>query len=283
MTSYAYFWTSTTHREFAINSARGNKAVYIAFGKAWGRIQNNEANKNNSCDSSGDDCSWKDVHAPGAQRSDPKEGDPKSWKCGHGPQNDYISIYNYVRCVRRTDKDTAEELKADFSANVQHVKTDDPIQFQDRSSGTPVFWHWKFESGTPSEYVGQLPPPIIWKNSGIYDVSLIISNSDGSISEVETKYDFITVAFRNSGEINNAGLEQGNAYWVGSGSFQITRDEPHTGIFCMEIWNQGSQYSQVVTGLSPNTTYKLSAFGKGVGTKLIASGYNGDEVVDLRY
>jgi hypothetical protein len=36
----------------------------------------------------------------GAQRSDPKLGDPAEWPYGHGPQGDAIRIYNYVRCVR---------------------------------------------------------------------------------------------------------------------------------------------------------------------------------------
>ena len=43
---------------------------------------------------------WLDVHGAGAQRSDPKAGDPANWPTGHGPQGDAIRIYNYVRCVR---------------------------------------------------------------------------------------------------------------------------------------------------------------------------------------
>jgi len=41
-----------------------------------------------------------DVHGAGAQRSDPKVGDPANWPHGHGPQGDVIRIYNYVRLVR---------------------------------------------------------------------------------------------------------------------------------------------------------------------------------------
>ena len=41
-----------------------------------------------------------DVHGAGAQRSDPKTGDPAGFPHGHGPQGDVIRIYNYVRCVR---------------------------------------------------------------------------------------------------------------------------------------------------------------------------------------
>ena len=41
-----------------------------------------------------------DVHGAGAQRSDPKSGDPDDYPYGFGPQGDVIGIYNYVRCVR---------------------------------------------------------------------------------------------------------------------------------------------------------------------------------------
>lgn len=40
------------------------------------------------------------VHGAGAQRSDPKSGNPADYEGGFGPQGDEIRIYNYVRCVR---------------------------------------------------------------------------------------------------------------------------------------------------------------------------------------
>ncbi len=44
--------------------------------------------------------SWLDVHGAGAQRSDPKVGDPQDFPHGRGPQGDVIRIFNFVRCVR---------------------------------------------------------------------------------------------------------------------------------------------------------------------------------------
>ncbi len=41
-----------------------------------------------------------DVHGAGAQRSDPKTGDPSDYPNGLGPQGDTIRIYNLVRPVR---------------------------------------------------------------------------------------------------------------------------------------------------------------------------------------
>lgn len=41
-----------------------------------------------------------DVHGAGAQRSDPKSGDPGDYEWGRGPQGDVVYIDNYVRLVR---------------------------------------------------------------------------------------------------------------------------------------------------------------------------------------
>ena len=78
---YPFYWTSTTH----VNAdGDGGWGVYVAFGKALGYMSN----------------TWTDVHGAGAQRSDPKIGDPTAYAQGHGPQGDAVRINNYVRCVR---------------------------------------------------------------------------------------------------------------------------------------------------------------------------------------
>lgn len=43
---------------------------------------------------------YSDVHGAGAQRSDPKTGDPAQFPHGRGPQGDVIRIFNFVRLVR---------------------------------------------------------------------------------------------------------------------------------------------------------------------------------------
>ena len=79
---YACYWSSTTHANWTPQF--GAYGVYVAFGRAMGYMNG----------------TWVDVHGAGAQRSDPKSGDPVDWPTGHGPQGDAIRIYNYVRLVR---------------------------------------------------------------------------------------------------------------------------------------------------------------------------------------
>ncbi len=77
---YPYYWSSTTHAHFM----GGNAAAYVSFGRAMGYMEG----------------SWVDVHGAGAQRSDPKAGNPADYPFGNGPQGDAIRIYNFVRVVR---------------------------------------------------------------------------------------------------------------------------------------------------------------------------------------
>ena len=81
-TDYPCYWSSSTHAN--MSPASGSNAAYVAFGRAMGYMNG----------------SWIDVHGAGAQRSDPKSGDPANWPTGAGPQGDAIRIYNYVRLVR---------------------------------------------------------------------------------------------------------------------------------------------------------------------------------------
>jgi len=62
----------------------------MCFGEALGFMKDRKTNGT----------TLMDVHGAGAQRSDPKVGDPNDYPQGHGPQGDVIRIYNYARLVR---------------------------------------------------------------------------------------------------------------------------------------------------------------------------------------
>ena len=84
----SYFWTSTTHLEGRPGRA-GGQAVYVCFGQSMGYMGPPTGEKQRM-----------NVHGAGAQRSDPKSGDPNQFPQGRGPQGDDVRIYNYARCVR---------------------------------------------------------------------------------------------------------------------------------------------------------------------------------------
>ena len=99
---YPSFWTGTTHVR---SDGDAGSAVYICFGEALGFMAFPGAV----------DATLLDVHGAGAQRADPKAGDPADYPVGHGPQGDVVRMYHYVRLVR--DMDVAPEVGSAWDVN----------------------------------------------------------------------------------------------------------------------------------------------------------------------
>jgi hypothetical protein len=99
----SYFWTGTTHLENRRNPA--SMAVYVCFGRSMGYMSFGRFGEKQRIN----------VHGAGAQRSDPKSGDPADprWSQGHGPQGDDIRIDNYVRIVRNVQPEMVQQVQPD--------------------------------------------------------------------------------------------------------------------------------------------------------------------------
>ena len=89
---YPFYWSSTTHENWS--DTNGGFASYVSFGRALGWMENPPNSGNYTL---------MDVHGAGAQRSDPKDGDPEDYPNGNGPQGDVVRIFNHVRLVRDFD------------------------------------------------------------------------------------------------------------------------------------------------------------------------------------
>ncbi|MCF7793980.1 MAG: DUF1566 domain-containing protein [Candidatus Cloacimonetes bacterium] len=113
-TDYPYFWSGTTHA----NMDNGSYASYVSFGRAlgWMEMPPNSGNY-----------TLMDVHGAGAQRSDPKSGDPSSFPYGHGPQGDVIRIYNYVRLVRDAEDTNSQNDLPETGSIELHQNSPNPF------------------------------------------------------------------------------------------------------------------------------------------------------------
>jgi ribonuclease BN (tRNA processing enzyme) len=106
-TNYPFYWTSTTHVDA---NNRGTYAAYVCFGEGLGFMMVNAAGglmpgaggRPFAQPATPGATTYKlmDVHGAGAQRSDPKAGNPADYPYGHGPQGDVVRINNFVRLVR---------------------------------------------------------------------------------------------------------------------------------------------------------------------------------------
>lgn len=115
---YPFYWSSTTHA----NMMNGSAAAYVCFGEAsgWMEFPLNSGQY-----------TFMDVHGAGAQRSDPKNGDPKNFPHGRGPQGDVIRIFNYVRLVRdissSTDVNKRTAAPIDFGLEQNYPNPFNPV------------------------------------------------------------------------------------------------------------------------------------------------------------
>jgi len=170
---YPFFWTSTTHIAYPNNGA---SAAYVSFGRALGYWNNH----------------WTDVHGAGAQRSDPKIGNPNDYPFGHGPQGDAVRIYNYVRCVR-----------GELSDNQPPNKPSNPIGSDSGKPGTEytyststsdpnedqVYFLFDWDDGSDSGWIGPsnsdevISESYSWSSTGNYDIRVKAKDIHGSESE----------------------------------------------------------------------------------------------------
>ena len=74
---------------------------------------------------------------------------------------------------------------ADFKSDKQTILVGETVSFSDLSSNFPTTWHWDFGDGSAST---ELNPVHTYHESGIYTVSLTVTNEYGQDLEVKTNY-----------------------------------------------------------------------------------------------
>ncbi len=206
------------------------------------------------------------------------------------PTHEYTSVGTYTVSLTVTNaygSDTMTRIDyidvtvlqppvADFSADNTNIETGQSVNFTDLSTNNPTSWSWTFEGGTPGSSMAQ-NPTITYDTPGTYTVSLTASNAAGS--DTETKVGYITVSSC-IGTITNPGFETGNTSgWSATGNVSITT-AAHSGAYAVSLDAYGARLEQVVTGLCPNTTYTVSAWGIAKspgGIYLGVSNYGGSE------
>lgn len=83
-------------------------------------------------------------------------------------------------------------LSADFVASTRDILEGESINFTDQSVGSPNSWEWTFEGAEPASSNLQNPSGITYQTQGTYNVTLTVSNDNGSNTVV--KEDYISVS-----------------------------------------------------------------------------------------
>ena len=122
-----------------------------------------------------------------------------SWTLTSGGGTDAGSLYQFAFTDDRTGYVTGSDgtiltqiptLTASFSADETTVCYGGSVNFTDNSFGGATSWSWTFEGGTPETSTEQ-NPTVVYSTPGVYDVELTVS--DGTNTDTEIKYDFISV------------------------------------------------------------------------------------------
>ncbi len=74
-----------------------------------------------------------------------------------------------------------------FNADKTSICAGATVAFTDKSSSAITAWKWTFTGGTPATSTQQ-NPTITYSKAGTYDVKLVVSNTQGTDSVVQTKY-----------------------------------------------------------------------------------------------
>jgi serine protease len=83
---------------------------------------------------------------------------------------------------------------ADFTSNLTTVTAGGNVIFTDKSIHSANSWNWSFPGGSPTSYVGKIPPSITYPTPGTYNVTLVAGNSNGTDTKTKTGYINVTVA-----------------------------------------------------------------------------------------
>ena len=105
-------------------------------------------------------------------------------------------------------------LLPNFNASTTQVSLGGSVNFTDGSFGDIVSWEWTFEGGTPATSTQQNPNGIVYNESGDFDVTLTITDTDGN-SETLTREAYIQV--RESYNMQNGSVETCDALFYDNG------------------------------------------------------------------
>ncbi len=107
----------------------------------------------------------------------------------NGTASNVLRVAYYGRGVWESDLIDAATALPDplFVADTTYGCPGLTVQFTDLSAGAPVSWNWDFPGGTPSTSALQ-NPLVVYNVGGIHDVTLTVTNANGSKSFTRNNY-----------------------------------------------------------------------------------------------
>jgi serine protease len=95
-----------------------------------------------------------------------------------------INAYAAMQCAASY---TGTPPVANFYTLTRNTCPNTLVPFVDSSGYGPTSWAWSFQSGTPATSTSS-NPSVMWTLPGVYNVSLTVTNANGSNTKVKTAY-----------------------------------------------------------------------------------------------
>ena len=134
---------------------------------------------------------------PGGNPSASTDQNPTITYNSEGIYDVSLSVSNSVGGDSITKTGYIEVMKvdlrpqADFTSDKTVAKDGEVATFSDLSTNNPTAWRWEFPLGRPS-ISDEQNPTVEFSYAGVYNITLIASNSEGSDTIVKEKYMTIT-------------------------------------------------------------------------------------------
>ncbi len=140
----------------------------------------------------------------------------------------------------QASQDSTVSLVADFEASQVVIPVEGTVDFTDLSIGDPTSWYWTFEGAMISSSIEQNPSNIKYNETGVFSVTLEVS--DGTNTNVEEKTAYIIVT---------EGLGGAESAWI----LQNTGfKSPYRGIFQIAIPNMNTAWTLTYNGTGSSIT-----------------------------
>ena len=161
-----------------------------------------------------------------------------------------------------------------FIASDTQIQEGNSIDFLDQSQNNPTSWTWLFDGGSPSFSTNQSPTGVLYNTSGIYDVTLITSNSFGVDTLVKSAY----INVSSSTSIND-NEESKLTVHPNPTQDQITIDiKGYNGVVNVEVYDLQGRLLETTT----NTIVSLKKHAKGIYVLKVSYGEITEEVRVVR-
>jgi len=191
--SNIYMYDLSTSKESRITISAGYQGHHVIYGDRITWVADRNRNADIYMYNLSTNTETKITSNKSSQSSPAIYGDRIVWTDSRNDYTVHGLTYTNSDIYMCTVSEAEPSLKtpvASFFANITSGNTPLKVLFTDNSTGAPIFWHWDFGDGINSKHA--LNATHTFTKPGKYDVSLTVTNENGSNTRIMPQYITVT-------------------------------------------------------------------------------------------